>query len=199
MNKTRRHRQRRNKLSRRMKKRGGAPKIKSTVPVLKSSTPPIASSISKISKYDLKKIQDHWIGLLRNTLDPSGRTMFNLYAYRRLKSIGYQGTWKNIRTNTAGNFISDEEMDEVSFLKKLKSVVAVPAEGDWIVKHTSASSAEWQTTKDSTPKQIREHDDYHSWLSTQNRDQNFWVPENVYNMIVKPKYQSATYGRAPDS
>lgn len=196
MNKTRRHRQRRNKLSRRMKKRGGAPKIKS----LKSSTPPIASSISKKAPdYDLKKIQDHWIGLLRNTLNPSGRTTFNLEAYRRLKSIGYQGTWKNIRTNTAGNFISDEEMDEVSFLKKLKSVVAVPDSADQIFKRTSASSGEWKMTKDSTPKEIREHDNYNLWLSHENRDQNFWVPKNVYNMIVKPNYQSATYGRAPDS
>jgi hypothetical protein len=109
-----------------------------------------------------------------------------LEAYRKLLKLGYQGTWKNIRTNTAGKFISDEEMDDGSFLTKLKSVVGVPAERDWIVKHTSASSAECQTTKDSTPEEIREHDNYHLWLSTQNRDQIFWVPINVYNMIVKP-------------
>lgn len=183
MNKTRRHRQRRNKLSRRMKKRGGAPKIKSTV--LKSSTPPIASSISKAPAYDLKKIQDHWIRLLRNTLNPSGRP--TLEAYKRLiKFAGYKGTWKNIRTNTAGNFISDNEMDDGQFLKKLKSVVGV-GDDDMIVKRTSASSGVWQMRDQSTPEEIAEHDDYHSWLSTQNRDQIFWVPKNVYNMIVKPK------------
>lgn len=179
MNKTRRHRQRRNKLSRRMKKRGGAPKIKSTI---KSSTPPIASSISKAPAYDLKKIQDHWIGLLRNTLNPSGRTTFDLEAYKRLiKFTGYKGTWKNIRTNTAGKFISDEEMDDREFLKKLKSVVAVPDDRDMIYNRRSGN---WQMTKDSTPEEIHEHDNYNLWLSHQNREHIFWVPENVYNIVM---------------
>jgi hypothetical protein len=157
-----------------MKKRGGAPKLKSESSAAAAPDP----------AYDLKKIQDHWIGLLRNTLNPSGLTI-NLDAFRRLQSIGYQGTWKNIRTNTAGKFISDEEMDDGSFLTKLKAVVGV-GDDDMIVKRTSASSGVWQMRDQSTPEDIAEHDDYHSWLSTQNRDHIFWVPENVYNIIVNP-------------
>lgn len=160
--KTRRHRHRRNKLSRRMKKRGG----------VKGKRGPI----SYTSSDEFKGIQDYCIRLFKSTftLNPSGNPIFNMDAYRH---FGFNGRWKNIHTNTG---ISDETMYDDMFIKKLNSVVGVSDPG-WIYNY---SSREWKLQAASTPAEIAEYYNSILWLSQQNRDHIFWVPEN-YEAIMK--------------
>lgn len=160
--KTRRHRHRRNKLSRRMKKRGGVPKVPKSI-------------MNRNDKF--KSIQNYWIHVIGDILknyNPNEATA-------ELRRLGHNGIWKNIHTNTGNN--SDREMDDSDFFKQIRRSVAVGQEGMIFIR-TSASSGQWQMTEDSTPAEIDEYYNYILWLSDQNRDHIFWVPKN-YDMMKR--------------
>ena len=83
--KTRRHRHRWNKLSRRMKKRGGVPKV--------------PKSIMNRNDDKFKSIQNYWIHVIGDILknyNPNEATA-------ELRRLGHNGIWKNIHTNTGNN------------------------------------------------------------------------------------------------
>ena len=175
--KTRRHRQRRNKLSRRMKKRGGVKSVKS----VRSSGFPDSNvhDLGGVKKTrNFKKIQDHCIRLLMSTvtINPSGNVIFKMDEYRQLQKLGYTGKWKNIRTRE-GKIISDEIMDDISFIKKLNSVVG-SGDSEFIYINKA-----WKQRADSTPEEIADYDNYILWLSQQNRLNIFWVPENYQDIM----------------
>jgi len=71
-------------------------------------------------------------------------------------------------------------MDDAAFIKKLNSVVGATEPG-WIYNY---SSREWKQVMQSTPEEIAEYYNSILWLSQQNRDHIFWVPEN-YETIMQ--------------
>lgn len=181
--KTRRHRQRRNKLSRRMKKRGGVKSMsmKSMKSVRPNSNVHDLGGVKKTRNFNFKRIQDYCIRLFRSTfrLNPSGDPMFDNVAYGQLNQLGFNGRWKNIRTRE-GTIFTDETMDDINFIKKLNSVVGATEPG-WIYNY---SSREWKQVMQSTPEEIAEYYNSILWLSQQNRAHIFWVPAN-YETIMQ--------------
>jgi hypothetical protein len=158
-----------------MKKRGGVKSMKSVRP---NSNVHDLGGVKKTRNFNFKRIQDDCIRLFQSTfrLNPSGNPIFNLDAYRHL---GFNGRWKNIRTRE-GTIFTDERMDDDAFIKKLNSVVGATEPG-WIYNY---SSREWKQVMQSTPEEIAEYYNSILWLSQQNRDHIFWVPEN-YEAIMK--------------
>ena len=188
----RRSRQRRCKLSRRMKKRGGVKSVRSSgfVKSVPSSGFPDSNvhDLGWVKKTrNFKKIQDHCIRLLMSTvtINPSGTFKFNMDEYRQLKDrLGYTGMWKNIRTRE-GKIISDEKMNDIHFIKKLNSVVG-SSDPEFIY-----INKEWQLRANSTPEEIANYDNYILWLSQQNRLNIFWVPENYQDIMHGIRYNAS--------